>query len=94
MNYLCLELEGSVHGQDFGFLRVQQAVLSEVLKGQLTALFWRFALLPAFWNLALLLLDTIVLYEVIESQSSLVLFQCLRRTFRPALSLRVRIKAT
>jgi hypothetical protein len=94
ITYLCLELEGGAHGFDFRDLRLQQAVLSEELKGQLTAIFWRCALLPASWNLALLLLDKIVLDEMMESCSGPVLLQCLRRTFCPTLSFRVRIKAT
>jgi hypothetical protein len=75
ITYLCLELEGGAQGLHFRDLRLQQAVLSEELKGQLTALLRRCALLPAMWNLTLLLLDTIVLDEVMEFRSDLVLLQ-------------------
>ena len=92
MTYFCLELEGAAHELEFGNVRLQQAVVSEDLKGQPTALFCRCVLL--LYVLVLLLLDTIVLDEVMESHSGLGLLQCRRRTFRPALSLKVHIKAT
>lgn len=73
ITYLGLVLEGGAPGLGFGDLWLQQAVLSVELKGQLTALLGRCALLPAIRDLALLLLDTIVLGEVMECRSGPVL---------------------
>lgn len=66
-------MEGGAHRLDLGDLGLQQAILGEELESQLTALFGRCALLPAIWDLALLLLDAIVLNEVMESRSGPVL---------------------
>ena len=77
MTYLCLELDGGAHGLDFDNLRLQHAVLMEELKGQVTTLLRRYTLLPAIGNSALLLLDTIVLDEMIESYSGSVLLHAI-----------------
>jgi len=77
MTYLCLELGGGAHGLDFGNLRLQHAAMMEELKGQVTTLFRRCTLLPAIWNSALLLLDTIVPDELIESHSGSILLHAI-----------------
>lgn len=73
VTYLFLEQEDGAHGLDFGGLWPQLAVLSEQPKGQRTALFWRCVLLPAIWDLALQLLDKIVIDEVMGFCSGPVL---------------------
>jgi hypothetical protein len=75
ITYLCLVLEGGEHGLEFRDFGLQKAALSEKLEGQLTALFWPCVLLPVIWKLALQLLDTIVIDEVMGFCSDLVLLQ-------------------
>ena len=64
---LRFKLEGGSHRLDLWDIGLEEAVLGEELQSELAALVGRRRLLPSCWDLALLLLDAIVLDKVVNA---------------------------